>query len=206
MEKKEFRGRSLEDAIKEASRYFREDKSRIEFQVIAEKTKFMEFKKREIVILAGIKYSKDEEEISKFLTELLKLSSLELEFKIKSREETIDIILFGKDKNYLLDHKGELLNSLQYLLNKSFPKYQKRIMLDCQGFRKKRESKLIEIAKQIAENVIKSDKDESIGPFNPWERKIIHTTINNIQGVISSSTGKGFLKKVVISPVQYEKQ
>ncbi|MEW6456530.1 MAG: R3H domain-containing nucleic acid-binding protein [Acidobacteriota bacterium] len=205
MEKKEFRGRSLEDALNEASRYFREDKSRIEFQVIAEKTKFMEFKKREIVILAGIKYSKDEEEVSKFLSELLRQTLLDLDFKIKSREEIIEIILFGNDKNFLLEHKGELLNSLQYLLNKSFSNYQKRIVLDCQGFRKKRENKLIEIAKQTAENVIKSKKDESIGPLNPWERKIVHTTINNIHGVISSSTGKGFLKKVVISPVQYEK-
>ena len=96
----------------------------------------------------------------------------------------------------LLD--GSLLLALQHILNKIS---SNKVQVDCEFFRKRKESKLRDFAQQVGRYVAGSGKQEILEPMNPYERRIIHMTINQIQGITSESIGEGFLKRVKVFPV-----
>jgi spoIIIJ-associated protein len=194
----EFRGRNLEEAIKSAERHFKQHRSNIEYKVVAEKTKLMGTKRREIVIQAWIKSNQKYPEIMEFLNNFLHYFPLKLEFYLRERENTIDVIFNGQDKYFLLRKEALLLNAIQHILNKIFSSLTKRIQCDCNNYRKKRERKIISIAEKAAQKVAQTGEKEILGLMNPYERRIVHLRINQIPGISSESIGEGFYKKVVI--------
>jgi spoIIIJ-associated protein len=75
-----------------------------------------------------------------------------------------------------------------------------RILVDCDGFRRKKEEELKQIAQRISERVRMTGQSEELGMMNPYERRIIHLAVADEEGVTSESAGNGFLKRVVIFP------
>lgn len=194
----EFKGRNLEEAIKSAERHFKQHRSNLEYRVVAEKTRLMGAKKKEVVILAWIRSNQNFPELREFLSNFLRIFPLKLEFYLRERETTIDVIFNGQDRFFLLRKEASLLNAIQHVLNKVFSSLPKRIQCDCNNYRKKRERKIISLAEKAAEKVAQTGEKEVLGLMNPYERRIIHLRINQIPGVSSESIGDGFYKRVVI--------
>ncbi len=102
----------------------------------------------------------------------------------------------------IIGRRGETLDSIQYLAsivaNKGVEEYN-RIMLDSNGYRTKRRKTLERLAEKIARNVIRSGRPTTLEPMNPYERRIIHSKITEIDGVVSHSIGEEPYRKVVIT-------
>ncbi len=104
----------------------------------------------------------------------------------------------------IIGRRGETLDSIQYLAsiiaNRGREDYN-RIMLDSNGYRVKRRKTLEQLADKIARNVLRSGRSTTLEPMNPYERRIIHSKIAEIEGVVSHSVGEDPYRKVVVAPV-----
>ncbi len=125
----------------------------------------------------------------------------DVSIKVQSRENASRILLDGEDLSIIIGRRGETLDSLQYLAslaaNNGGGHY--KIALNIGDYRERREETLIKLAKRISAQVLKTGKSRSLEPMNPYERRIIHTAVQGIEGVISNSFGEGVGRRVVIS-------
>lgn len=135
-------------------------------------------------------------------TVLAALGCKDITVKAAHRENGSLILLEGEDLSVIIGRRGETLDSLQYLAglaaNNGGGHY--RISLNIGNYRERREETLINLANRIAAQVIKSGKSRSLEPMNPYERRIIHTAVQSIEGVASASFGEGTNRRVVIAP------
>lgn len=126
--------------------------------------------------------------------------------KVASRENASMIILDGDDLSILIGRRGETLDALQYLAglvaNNGGGHY--KISIDICNYREKREETLTALANRIAAKALETGKCRTLEPMNPYERKIIHTAVQAIEGVQSGSFGEGLDRRVVIAPESVE--
>jgi spoIIIJ-associated protein len=117
-------------------------------------------------------------------------------------EETIVVDLSGEDRDLLLCNRAEVLEVFQYLLNRIFSRNTegRRIVADCDGYRGRKEMELREIAIRVSERVKRTGNREELGLMNPYERRIVHLTLAETEGVTTESAGEGVMKRVVILP------
>jgi spoIIIJ-associated protein len=143
-----------------------------------------------------------ERDVLDFQSRIIRAMQLELKAEAESTEEHLKIELVGPDRDIVLQSRAELLEAFQYLLNRTFSRSLGglRILVDCDGFRRKKEEELKQIAQRISERVRMTGKSEELGMMNPYERRIVHLTVADEEGVTSESAGNGFLKRVVIFP------
>lgn len=135
---------------------------------------------------------------------LEKLGCTETDAVISEVEGGSKITLNGSDKlGVIIGRRGETLDALQYLAslvaNEKGGGYY-RLVIDIGNYREKRENTLEALAKRTAGQVLRTGRSRSLEPMNPYERRIIHTAIQGIEGVTSSSVGDGVGRRVVISP------
>ena len=122
--------------------------------------------------------------------------------KASVKEDGAFIVLEGEGLGAVIGHRGETLDALQYLSNLAANNgggYYK-ISLNIGDYRQKREQTLTALAGRISEQVIRTGRSRRLEPMNPYERRIIHTAVQEIKGVTSSSVGEGSGRRVVISP------
>ncbi|MFW6160298.1 MAG: R3H domain-containing nucleic acid-binding protein [Acidobacteriota bacterium] len=191
----EFKGRNLEDAISLAEHILKIPRSQMNYEIVTEKTKLFGIKTKEIVIRAWPKKPADESPAAQFLNKFLDLFPLELSYYVKQRNDMVYFIFDGSDKHLLLRRDGSLLLALQHLLNKVS---SQKVQTDCDFFKKRKEREIRERARHIARVVQETGKNEVLDLMNPYERRIVHLTVNQIPGMASESIGEGFLKKVKI--------
>lgn len=122
----------------------------------------------------------------------------------KETEEDIYFeIVSSEDYGNIIGRRGETLDALQYLtrlfVNRSEDN-NKRVALNVGDYRKRREETLRALAKRQASKVSKYGRSSALEPMNPYERRIIHTAIQEIEGVTSHSVGEGDRRRVVITP------
>ena len=115
------------------------------------------------------------------------------------------IVVHGSDATMLIGHHGDTLDSFQYLANlaanrefKSGDKNHNRVTVDIEDYRSKREQTLRALARRMAQKALKYNKNVMLEPMNPYERRIIHSEIQNIEGVSTNSIGSENNRKVVI--------
>lgn len=140
----------------------------------------------------------------KYLQTILdKLGCENINITVAEIEGGSQITLKGDGLGVVIGHRGETLDALQYLVslaaNAGVSGYY-RVVLNTGDFREKREQTLVALAKRMAEQSIRSGKCRTLEPMNPYERRIIHTTIQGIEGVTSTSFGEGSGRRVVIAP------
>ena len=132
----------------------------------------------------------------------LGVEKFEMNFEIVEKD-TIVVDLVGEDLGVVIGRRGETLDALQYLCslvaNRNGDTYF-RVSLGSGDFRKNREETLKALAKKKAAYVLKTHRSASLEPMNPYERRIIHSTITEIEGVHSKSVGSDPNRKVVIFP------
>ena len=125
---------------------------------------------------------------------------------VTAREAAEDVyfeITCGEDYGNIIGRRGETLDALQYLtrlfVNRANDN-NKRVALNVGDYRARREETLRALAKRQAQRVLKYGRSSSLEPMNPYERRIIHTAIQEIEGVTSHSVGEGDRRRVVITP------
>ncbi len=128
--------------------------------------------------------------------------------EVNQNEDGADINLFGEEISFVIGHRGETLDSLQYLAslvaNQGEEKYV-RISLNIGNFREKRKETLENLGKKMAGKAIKYGRNQVLEPMNPYERRIIHFSVQSIEGAKSWSEGEDLLRHVVIGPEGGEK-
>jgi spoIIIJ-associated protein len=194
-EEQEFKGRNLEDVISLAEHRLKLSRDQIDYEIVAEKTKLFGIKSKEIVIRAKPKSKAGDGTVSGFLDSLLERLPLELKYHTKMKKDIIYIIFDGPDKRLLLRKDGSVLLALQHLLNKVSTK---KVQTDCDFFRQRKEQELKDHAQYVAHRVQDSGENEILDYMNPYERRIVHVTVNQIPGITSESIGDGFLKRMKI--------
>lgn len=138
-----------------------------------------------------------------YLTNLLKcLGTDKIVINTVKKEDVVVLDITGEGLGVVIGRRGETLDALQYLTilasNRGEENYC-RISVDCCGYREKRKEALEALAGKTAHKVLKSGRRVTLEPMNPYERRIIHSKIAEIEGVSSHSTGEEPYRKVVIS-------
>lgn len=164
--------------------------------------------KKESHALKQIQASKEEielviEKIKEFLEEFFKKQKLEdVKYEIQKMEYYIAVNIKGEGLNYLIGYRGETLNAIQVILTSIASKYSKeklRILVDIENYREKREKSLEELAEKIAKTVMKTKKSITLEPMSSYERKIIHSKLQENHNVKTYSTGTEPYRKVVVA-------
>jgi spoIIIJ-associated protein len=141
-------------------------------------------------------------EAKKFLTEVLQSMSMEAKIELKDANNEIRIDLIGPNMGLLIGYRGETLDSLQYLVslvvNKNHDEEYKRVILDTENYRAKREETLKRLASKIAYKVRVSGRVLKLEPMNPYERRIIHSSLQNDSYVYTFSEGEEPYRRVVV--------
>lgn len=202
--KKEFTAGTVEEAKQLAASEFGVDMSRITFTVIEEEKKgFLGFGKTDARVTA--EYEKTKAEIAgDYITGILKCMDIDAELEITENEEGAVIDIKGDTTGAVIGRRGETLDAIQYLASMTANRGDKeyyRISLDSCGYREKRKAILEDLARKIAKSVIRSGKTSTLEPMNPYERRIIHAAVSEIEGVTSKSIGEEPYRRVVISSV-----
>ena len=116
--------------------------------------------------------------------------------------ENLNIALEGEDLGFVIGRRGETIDAIQYLtglvVNRIEGDYL-RVTIDSGNFREKREKTLEGLARRLAKTVVKTGRSITLEPMNPYERRIIHSTVSTVEGATSSSIGEEPNRKVVIS-------
>lgn len=135
-------------------------------------------------------------------TIIASLNCGEVDIKVALKENGALLLLTGDDLNIIIGRRGETLDAVQYLAslaaNNGGGHY--KISINVGNYREKREETLTNLAKRVAAQALKAGKCRTLEPMNPYERRIIHTAVQNIEGVVSGSFGEGANRRVVIAP------
>lgn len=141
--------------------------------------------------------------VDKFLKEFIdKLPNRNLKYEIKEEESTIKVEIDGEDTGYLIGYRGNVLNSLQVILNNianNELNERARVLLNIGGYKEKREKDLKDLADKIAGTVIKKRKSITLEPMTSYERKIIHSKLQENSKVETHSIGEEPNRKIVVS-------
>jgi spoIIIJ-associated protein len=200
----EMTGKTVEDALKAALSELQVTEDRVEVEVLDEGSKGL-FK----LICAKparikVKVKKDYTYDAKtFLRDVLNAMGVKAEIKIREEDNVLKINLVGPDMGIIIGYRGETLDSLQYLVslvvNKEQDAEYKRVLLDTENYRAKREETLRRLANKTAYKVRKSGRSFRLEPMNPYERRIIHSALQNDQYVETFSEGDEPYRRVVIN-------
>jgi len=197
--KKEFSSSSLKDAIALAAAEFKTGEDNIKYEIITEKTRYFGHSEREIFIKAWLSDGTEKNQLSDFIGNMINGMDLNLGFTISNGKGFIKVDFRGDDYRLMLYKNGNLLNAVQYLLNRLYSDIVgKKIYCECEKFRKNREYELTHLAHRYAKNVRKNGKEVNLKELNPFERRIIHMTINKYADLESVSTGDCFTKIITI--------
>lgn len=136
-----------------------------------------------------------------FLKDVTEKMGVELEFTPYKANDYIFIDISGKDTGTIIGKRGQTLDSIQYLtnlvLNKNKEEYQ-RVILDAENYRTKREKTLEQLAHRLAGKVVRTGRTQKLEPMNPYERKIIHTALQDDSRVMTRSEGKDPYRRVIV--------
>ncbi|MEG0829527.1 MAG: RNA-binding cell elongation regulator Jag/EloR [Anaerovoracaceae bacterium] len=136
-----------------------------------------------------------------FLKETIEKMGLALKITAKMGENCIYIDIEGKDSGTIIGKRGQTLDAIQYLtslvVNKGKEKYI-RVVVDAENYRAKREKTLEQLGLRLAERVVKTNRNVRLEPMNPYERKVIHATLQNNPQVTTKSEGEEPYRRVII--------
>lgn len=204
MEYREFTGKTVEDAVMEAAIKLETTSDRMEYEVLEKGSNgFLGIGSKPARIRAR-KVLETAERAEKFLMDVLEAMDLKATVSLEENKEerTLDIDLAGDDMGVLIGKRGQTLDSLQYLVslvvNKGEDDYI-RVKVDTENYRQRRKDTLENLAKNIASKVRRTGKAVTLEPMNPYERRVIHSALQNDRYVETHSEGEEPFRKVVVT-------
>lgn len=200
-------GKTVEEAVKEAMVRLECSAEEMEYNVLEEGSKgFLGLGSKPAIIEAKKKETKEDIMLAaatEFLTSVFATMDMDvkLEVSYSDEEKTIEINMIGEDMGNLIGKRGQTLDSLQYLtslvVNKSQEEYI-RVKLDTENYRERRKETLENLAKNIAFKVKRTKRPVKLEPMNPYERRIIHSTLQGDKYVYTKSEGEEPYRHVVV--------
>ncbi len=197
-------GRTVEEALNQALAELKLSKDEVEIEILEEPNKglFGIFGSKN----ARIRVTEKPDPIrtvKKFYEKVTAQMGVKSEILVSEEEDFIKMTLIGDNLGILIGRRGETLDALQYLGNLVANKHnlmeRKKIILDAEGYRKRREDTLVNLAARLAEKVKRTGYRVVLEPMNPQERRIIHTALQNDKRVQTYSEGEEPYRKVVIT-------
>ena len=204
MEFMEFNGKTVDDAVVEACSKLLISRDKLEYEVVDEgNSGFLGLGSKPAVIKARQKLNIDDT-AKVFLDDVFKAMGIDATVNIKYDEfdKTMNIDLTGEDMGILIGKRGQTLDSLQYLTNLVVNKNVEdkiHVKVDTEDYRKRRRQTLENLAKNMASKVKRTRRSVTLEPMNPYERRIIHSALQNDKYVTTHSEGEEPYRKVVIT-------
>lgn len=226
-DKKIFEGRTTNEAIEKGLNELKVSKDKVEIKILENEEKRSFFNiltprvvKVEMILKESAETSKNNDKITEkivtekdlhiaieniknFLKEFLKeIGANNVKYDMLEENGGIRVVLTGKEVSHLIGYRGEVLNSLQVIISSVASKglnEKVKVLVDIDGYRGKREKTLEDLAEKIAKTVIKYGKPITLEPMSSYERKIIHSKLQNNKKVKTTSKGEEPHRKVVIS-------
>ena len=207
MEFIEVSAKNVSDAITEACQKLSVTSDKLEYEVVQEASSgFLGINSKHAIIKAKIKEEEKTVDLKAkdFLADVFKSMNLAvvIDAKYDDIENTLDIDLSGDEMGVLIGKRGQTLDSLQYLVslvvNKGEENYI-RVKVDTENYRQRRKATLENLAKNISYKVKRTRRPVSLEPMNPYERRIIHSALQNDRYVTTHSEGEEPYRKVVVT-------
>ncbi|MCI5954507.1 MAG: protein jag [Lachnospiraceae bacterium] len=207
MEYIEVSAKTVSEAITEACQKLGVTSDRLDYQVVEEGSSgFLGIGSKPAIIKAAVKVEKVsvEDSAKNFLNDVFAAMDMTVVVDVKYNEEEkeMDIDLSGDEMGVLIGKRGQTLDSLQYLVslvvNKESEDYI-RVKVDTENYRERRKETLENLAKNIAYKVKRTRRTVALEPMNPYERRIIHSALQNDKYVTTHSEGEEPFRKVVVS-------
>ena len=204
MEFIEVSAKTVDEALTEASIRLGVPSSELEYEVIEKGSAgFLGIGSKNAVIKACKKFSA-EESVKDFLKSVFHAMDLAVEIIVKVNEEDklIEVDLKGDDMGILIGKRGQTLDSLQYLTNLAVNKHSEnyyKVKVDTEDYRKRRKDTLENLAKNIAYKVKRTKRAVALEPMNPFERRVIHSALQNDRFVTTHSEGEEPYRHVVVT-------
>lgn len=200
----EMTGKTVEEALKHALDELKLTKDKVDVEVIDEGSKGL-------FNLIGTKPAKVKvtakpdslDDAKTFLVNVLNSMNINADIDIKEENDIININLKGSKMGLVIGYRGETLDSLQYLVsivvNKNHENPYKKVVLDAENYRHKREETLIKVAQKTAYKVKKSGRPYKLEPMNPYERRVIHSALQEYTDINTYSEGEEPFRRIIIS-------
>lgn len=207
MEYVEISAKTVSEAITEACQKFGVTSDKLDYQVVEEGSSgFLGIGSKPAIIKASVKNEEIsvEDKAKKFLNDVFAAMNMTVVVSVQYNEaaEEMDIEISGDEMGVLIGKRGQTLDSLQYLVslvvNKESENYI-RVKLDTENYRERRKETLENLAKNIAYKVKRTRRPISLEPMNPYERRIIHSALQNDKYVTTYSEGEEPFRKVVVA-------
>lgn len=209
----EFTGKTLEEAKALALKELGVGEDAVEITVIEEPTKglFGRLKGKAVIDVVVKETEKKEkttggcakEETLKFVQDILSMMGFDAEASLQDNDENTVIVVKTENSAEIIGYRGELLDAIQTLAGSKENigrKGYKKVIVDCENYRDKREDTLIKLAKRLEEKATEMKREVILEPMSPYERRIIHTTLSSSETVTTRSDGKEPNRYVVIVP------
>jgi len=201
-------GRTKEEAIAEALSDLGATEDQVEIEIFEETTKglfgFLGAKTVKVRVVLKEDLS---QKAGLFLRELLVNMGIPAQVEIFKRKDNITLNINGKELGVLIGKHGQTLDALQYLINLAVNKdksEKERIVVDVEGYRRRREETLKRLAINVADKVKRERRKKVLEPMSPHERRIIHATLQGYKEVFTYSEGVDPYRHVIISPQDNE--
>lgn len=197
-------GRTVEEAVKNALNELNISRDKVDVDILDEGSKGLFGLLGSKLAKVKVTVKNDYGYMAKtFLRDVLNSMNIKAEIHVQDTGDNLKIILKGPNMGILIGHRGETLDSLQYLVSLVINKDNtgseyKRVVLDTENYRQKREETLVRLANRLAVKARTDGKSVVLEPMNPYERRIIHSALQDNPYVSTHSEGEEPYRKVVI--------
>lgn len=199
---REYVGRTERDAIKKAAEDLKVDSDELKIEIIRGKSKFFSFGNT-VKIRVYLNNMEDNvsNRIENFLSGLFATIGVDVSVQTLEDDDKLHVEIISESAGIIIGKRGKTLEALQLITNiianKDRDKW-KKVVLDIENYRDKRENTLTDLAHKVASKVKKTGRSQYLEPMNPFERRVIHMALQEDPDIFTKSEGSGNLKKVKI--------
>lgn len=199
----EISAKTVEDAVETALRELNVSRDDVSIEVLEEPSKgFFGILGVKMAKVRVTLKEKPAQIAQKFLEDVCKAMGMNVKVDVREEEDYLYLNISGSQLGILIGHRGETLDSLQYLTSLAVNRKIKQkvhVIIDVEKYRKRREQTLIKLAQRLAHKVKRTGNNVTLEPMNPHERKIIHTALQGDPSIYTYSEGEEPHRKVIIS-------
>ncbi len=203
----DLRSKNKQEAIKKAIAHFNVAEEDLQIEEIeTPKAGFLGLIGSKEGLYRAIYKEKEKDIAESFVRTILKNTKVEADINVTQSGNLIKINIKGKEASSLIGRRGETLDSIQLLtglaLNKLNKESSMRVLVDIEDYRSKREESLVRYAQKMAREVVKTKKTKRLDYMNPYERRIIHSALQNDKNINTYSEGTDPYRRLVIEYVR----
>ncbi len=203
MEFMEFKGKTVDEALTAAAIKLETTSDKLEYEIIEAGSNGIFGIGKKPAKIKAMKKNSIEDIAREFLDKVFTAMNLvvNIDIKIVESDRTMEINLSGEEMGLLIGKRGQTIDSLQYLVslvvNRESKEYL-RVKIDTENYRERRKSTLEELAKNISYKVKRTKRSVSLEPMNPYERRIIHSALQNDKYVTTKSEGEEPYRHIIV--------